>query len=316
MHTKSEKKYIEMNGVKQGFIIEYNERSDAPVLLFIHGGPGSPIFPLAKKHDLELNQFFHVCYWDQRGTGMSYYNIKEISFNVETLLKDTTGMTEYLLDLFDISKIFILGHSSGSYLASLAVHSHPNYYHAYIGVGQIGDFKKSEMEKLDYLLNEAKRRNDEKALRDFKKIDLNTELIDNRVYGNISMKYLLKYNVGMVRQDYTNIDTVRDIFSCPLYNFKEKTNIFKGMFQSFPLLQEIWDKPLHERVNEYKIPVYILNGKYDYLTSIKEAKNFFEQIVAPKKKFFKFEHSAHSPFIDEKEKFYEIILYTILKNYA
>src|SRR5690625_1939839 len=65
------KKYIKINGTRQGIIIETLNQGN-PILLFLHGGPGFPAYPIIKAHGLKLEKYFDVCYWDQRGTGMSY----------------------------------------------------------------------------------------------------------------------------------------------------------------------------------------------------------------------------------------------------
>jgi len=46
-------------------------------------------------------------------------------------------------------------------------------------------------------------------------------------------------------------------------------------------------------------------GNYDYQTSTKAAKNYFDGITAPKKDFIAFEQSAHYPQFEKKEKFDE-----------
>lgn len=65
------KEYIDVNGSKQGLIIE-SLNNDQPLLLFLHGGPGFPVYPILKGSGVKLEEYFDVSYWDQRGTGMSY----------------------------------------------------------------------------------------------------------------------------------------------------------------------------------------------------------------------------------------------------
>ncbi len=67
------KEYVEINGHRQGMMIKGDD-TNSPVLLFLHGGPGFPAYPMIKKAGLKLERYFTVCYWNQRGTGMSYNN--------------------------------------------------------------------------------------------------------------------------------------------------------------------------------------------------------------------------------------------------
>ncbi len=54
---------VHLNGSQQGVIIKHNKDKFAPILLFLHGGPGFPAYPLISANRVELEQEFTVCYW-------------------------------------------------------------------------------------------------------------------------------------------------------------------------------------------------------------------------------------------------------------
>jgi pimeloyl-ACP methyl ester carboxylesterase len=313
MKKMLEKKYLKLNGIQQGFIIERHSMPEAPVLLFVHGC--TPIIPFAWKHQMNLNKIFHVCYWDQRWTGMSCSLPNNQAFEIEQLKNDTLVITQHLIDLFQQNKIYILGHSWGSYLASLVVQEQPSYFYAYLGVGQIGDMRKSERDRYKAILQEAETRNDKKALHKINRLSISDDFFDtfdightSFAYSSMAMKYTEKYGFGFIRDGYPNGKIFKTVFSCGCYTLSEKFGFFKGLFQSSEhLIGKILNRPLQKVVPEYKIPIHIFQGKYDYTTSFAEAKRFFESVKAPKKSFTSFENSAHSPFIDEKDKFNQLL---------
>lgn len=308
-----EKIYLEINGVKQGLIVERNMNKNAPVLLFVHGT--APILPFIWKRQVKFNQDFHTCYWDQRWVGMSCSLPDEEAFNIETLTADVLKVTEQLRYMFNQDKIYVLGHSWGSYIASLAVQEKPEYYYAYIGVGQINCMRNSEKEKYQAILKEACRRNDKIALRRFEKLDLPDNFFDtykinkeSMLYGSASMKYTEKYGFGVTREGYQNSKLLKAVFLFPYYTVNEKICFFKGMFQaSEKLISQILDTPLQEVVRNIEIPIHIIHGELDSSTSYKEAKRFFHSVDANEKNFYTFSHSAHMPFIDEPDKFMEVL---------
>jgi len=51
----------------------------------------------------------------------------------------------------------------------------------------------------------------------------------------------------------------------------------------------------------------VLQGKYDYQVSYSLAREYLDTIDAPKKDFFAFENSAHSPNMEEPEKFVQVV---------
>lgn len=62
----SEINKVEINGINQGMIIKGKNKNN-PVLLFLHGDPGNPEYVLAKNFPINLEDYFTVCWWDQRG---------------------------------------------------------------------------------------------------------------------------------------------------------------------------------------------------------------------------------------------------------
>lgn len=105
-----------IGGANQGMIIQ-GVNQDNPVLLFLHGGPGNPEYVMAKEADVKLEEAFTVCYWEQRGSGVSYSSsIPKDSIMLEQMISDTIEVTNYLRKRFGKDKIYIMGHSWGSFL--------------------------------------------------------------------------------------------------------------------------------------------------------------------------------------------------------
>jgi len=98
------------------------------------------------------------------------------------------------------------------------------------------------------------------------------------------------------------------------YTFMEKLNMWRG--KSRAGISIVWSNMLTTDLSvvipELKIPVYFIEGIYDYTCSYSEAKSFFEKLKAPVKGFYTFQNSAHSPFFEEPEKMQRIIKEDIL----
>jgi pimeloyl-ACP methyl ester carboxylesterase len=117
----SEKIYIAIGGVKQGMFIR-SKNTDNPVLLFVHGGPGFPNYFLFEKYNPGLEDYFTVCYWEQRGGGLSYTpEVTMESMTLEQLTSDAIEVTNYLRERFEKDKIYIMAWSGGTTIALPAV---------------------------------------------------------------------------------------------------------------------------------------------------------------------------------------------------
>jgi pimeloyl-ACP methyl ester carboxylesterase len=80
----------------------------------------------------------------------------------------------------------------------------------------------------------------------------------------------------------------------------------------------LWDAimktNLFKAIPSQQIPVYIMQGTSDYETSYVIAKEYFDSLQAPVKKFYSFENSAHSPIFEEPEKFDRILQEILLEQ--
>ena len=146
--TISEKTFIKIGAVKQGMFIR-SKNINNPVLLYVHGGPAFPNYFLIDKFQPGLEDYFTVCYWEQRGGGLSYSSEVTLeSMNFNQLASDAIDVTNYLRKRFGKEKIYIMAHSGGTPIALLAVAKEPKLFYAYIGMGQIT--KQTESEKIAY----------------------------------------------------------------------------------------------------------------------------------------------------------------------
>ena len=85
-NAATERVFVEINGIKQGMFIESTDENN-PVLLFLHGGPGFPVYGLTKKYPTHLEEVFTVCWWEQRSAGISYNkNIKPDDLTIENIV--------------------------------------------------------------------------------------------------------------------------------------------------------------------------------------------------------------------------------------
>src|SRR5664279_1943582 len=70
-----EERFIRINGIEQWVTIKGDRTK--PVILFLHGGPGSPLSPYADAIYSKWEKDFILVQWDQRGAGtVSYTHLR------------------------------------------------------------------------------------------------------------------------------------------------------------------------------------------------------------------------------------------------
>ncbi|HBW34063.1 alpha/beta fold hydrolase [Desulfosporosinus sp. BICA1-9] len=296
-------KQIEINGSKHEVMIRGNDKNN-PVLIFVHGGPGCPEIYYVRKYQDLLEQNFTIVRYDQRGAGKSYQFSEDYSdLSIKLLVDDLLALTDYVSKELETDDIILAGHSFGTIVGIKAAYQAPEKYKGYIGIGQVGDFWVGELEALDYCLSQAIAQNNSSDINAIEAYRENTI----KHLEQFPRKYVWRYG-GAVRLINEKVDMVTGLLFNPEYNLSDSIRYAKGLFVSdHRLWKEIIQSNLPQEVPELKIPCYFVTGKYDHLTPIKTANQYFNTIIAPTKEFVVFDDSAHFPQFEEKENFFTFI---------
>lgn len=303
-----------IGGVEQGMMIQGVHQAN-PVLLFLHGGPGNPEYVMAKEADVKLEEAFTVCYWEQRGSGMSYSSsIPKGSITLEQMVSDTIEITNYLRERFGKEKIYIMGHSWGSFLGIHAAYERPELYEAYLGVGQVVNQFESEKLSYDVLLAAAEEKNDRQAIDKLNGYTLTSPPDVTTEYLMLRSELLSKYGYGVYHIAKSKMELLMPVMSAKEYTIMDKYGYAMGSLLSLeqPMNQAQYTTDLNETIPVLEIPVYIFHGVFDRQVSFDLSKAYFERLQAPHKAFYAFEESAHSPFLEEPDRFMEMIVDAVI----
>ena len=301
--------FLNLNGVRQYVLICGD--SSKPILLMVHGG--NPQTAYFKRYNSDLEKYFLMVYWEQRGCGKSYSkSIEQDSITLDNHMEDAYVLTKYLQKEFKQKKIFILGHSLGSLVAIKTVEKYPNEFIAYVGVSQMTDQAQSDKLAIEHLKQKAKQNKDSKMLKkieQFANMPIDKELVLKRL--QLGQKAMLKY--GGFLYDTTLIGMFKmgilPLFTAKIYSLKDIINVFR---LSKARLYLSYQHNVLKDVETLKVPIYLLHGKEDYLLSFTLAKEFYERLAVDKKEFITFEHSAHLLPFEEADRFNKLVIEKLL----
>jgi pimeloyl-ACP methyl ester carboxylesterase len=313
-----EKTFVQINGFKQGMFIKGNNINN-PVLLFLHGGPGMPEYGLTQKYPTNLEENFIVCWWEQRGAGLSSNkNIEYEHLTVENVISDTIEVTNYLRERFNQEKIYLMGHSWGSFVGLKAAEQNHELFYAYIGVAQIAYQLKSEKIAYKYMLEQYKNNHNRSMVKKMEKYNIPDSVTIPLNYAEFRDKPMHELGIGTMHEMKSVITGIfLPIMQNTEYTFSERINIWKA--KSICLNKtNLWDTmiatDLTTEITSIEIPIYFMHGVYDYTVNYSLAKEYYEKINSPLKGFYTFEHSAHSPLFEESERVNKILLEDIING--
>lgn len=309
----SEKIQVEIGGVSQGMFIR-GKNINNPVLLFLHGGPGMPEYFLSEKYQTGLEDMFTVCYWEQRGAGISYTKgMSGDSITSAQLISDTIAVTNYLRERFGQEKIYLMAHSWGTFIGIQAAAEAPELYSAYIGMGQISDQGASEKLAYAYMLDQYEAFGNTRMVDQMKKYPLLEDDAATLPFFISMLRDQTMHQLGIgTMHDMTSVVTgiFLPVMGSHAYTAGEKITLWRAkafLRSETGLLEELFSTDLSVKVPALQIPVYFMSGIYDYTVSYELSRQYFDKLQAPVKGFYTFKNSAHTPLFEEPEKFLQIL---------
>lgn len=283
-----------------------------PVLLYLAGGPGGTDLG-AMRDDVGLEQHFVVVTWEQRGTGKSYSALDPAeTLTLEQMVSDTIEVTNYLRTRFDEDKIYLVGNSWGTTLGVLVVQEYPEFYHAFVGTGQMVSQRETDIMFYEDTLAWAEQTGNDA---------LAVSLVQN---GPPPYTNILDYEPAISHEHQWNSYAEHDMnkempgnLFVPENSMMDQINGMRAFLDTFatlyPKLQEL---DFRRDVPSLDIPVYVVAGQHEARGRAVLTDEWFEMLEAPIKEKIVFKHSGHRTLFEEPAEFASLMIRILNDTYV
>lgn len=305
-----------MLGGEEQWVLIRGQKQTNPVLLYLHGGPGSFIIPRARDLGSQLEKDFVVVYWDQRGSGKSYRSgMPPNTMNLNQFISDTRELVEVLKQRFNVPKIYLVGNSWGAALGTMVAEQYPDLFYAYVGTGQLVNTRLAESISYEFTLSEARETDNKEALREL--TEMGPPPWDYQTM-NKQRKWLRRFGGTIYAEKETTSSFLSDFMGkmllSPEYTLMEIIeNSADPNFAVRNLWDDIGDINLFESVPNIEVPVYFIAGRHDYNTPSELVEQYYEELEAPEgKHLIWFDYAAHMPEFEDPELFHSVMVDSVL----
>ena len=300
-----ETRSVQIGGIPQWISVRGHDRRN-PILLFIHGGPASTEMPVSWLYQSGWEDYFTVVQWDQRGAGKTYVAndpaVVEPTITAERMIADGEEMVAWLRANYGKRKIFVLGHSWGSIMGLEIARRHPDWLHAYVGMGQMIYGRDNERLGYEWALNAARADHNAQAVK-----QLEALAPYPRVDGSVSVEQIIVQRTWVIhyggltwgRQDF---DYAQEAAKLSPDDTRKELSPEDGIGQSLPRLLPAMLAYDVRNVTHVDCPVFIFAGRHDYETPSELAVNWLDALHAPRKGLVEFDNSAHMMELEEPGK--------------
>jgi pimeloyl-ACP methyl ester carboxylesterase len=307
--------FVDVNGVPQWITIRGRNLKN-PVLLWLHGGPGMHMSFMAPVFT-EWERDFTIVQWDQPGSGATALKNRGLpsgAMTVERYTRDGIAVTEFIRTRLKVSKVVLMGISWGTLLGVEMVQKRPELFSAYVGTAQaVGD----KGNKLGYelALKTARERGDATAVTALEKVGpppykTLEELIVRAQYTNPPGQPPSPAEVAASAQlgKLLSAPPPKDArYNAPLPAPPDSEGGMAGfgmanfMATQRAVFAETWRWEARHLGLTFKVPVFIFQGENDINTPTATAREYFDEIQAPKKAFAIVPGSSHSTIVFHDE---------------
>lgn len=301
--------YVAVNGIEH-FLLHYPKAPDAPVLLYLHGGPGSIESLFAYELDKAWGDLFTHVQWDQRGAGKTLRKNKKngLPETIDQMLEDLDGIIGYLQQTYHTDKVVLLGHSWGSVLASLYVLRHPENVLSYIGVGQVISMRENERTAYREVLDMARKAGNQKHIQAL-------EQLGDYPPENPELLLRLLPKMRKIQAAYDNGPTsgvstgelLKTLRRSPSFRWSDLISLMQVMQVNHPLDLQLLNFDLAAYAPHYQAPVHYILGEADTIAPTSLGRAYYDTIEAPLKTITVIPGAGHNPMHERPDEFAAVL---------
>jgi pimeloyl-ACP methyl ester carboxylesterase len=286
-----EGRYVTIGGVEQWLQIRGEDRAN-PVLLVVHGGPGSPysVFTPVMR---EWERHFTVVHWDRRGSGRTLrrngFRPEEMDFGL--MVEDGIQVAEHLREYLGKDRIVLMAGSMGTIVGLPMVQRRPDLFCAYVGtdfyVSMVENERRGRLDTIERLHAAGNR----KGVAALEALDADPRNWDVKAWG-VRMQW------SMSTDPTTGNGALKRLFGLlltkPDYSLADVSAWLKGFGRTRDTMFEQFMRfDARALGTAFEVPFFLFQGANDVVTLTGPAVEFFGEVQAPTKELVLIENASH-----------------------
>ena len=304
---------IASHGHDLGVMIRGDD-ADAPLLLFLAGGPGGSERGAMRRHLPELEAHFVVATLDQRGSGTSYDELDPTdTLTLDAAVDDVITVTDRLRDRFGQDQVLLVGQSWGSLLGVLAVQREPALYSGFVGAGQMVSPLATDRVFYADTLAWAADEGDDGLLAEL-------EAIGPPPYDDmLDYETALSHEHEVYPYDHSSNSEGAGGFSenflVEEYSLVDQVHLLGAFMDTFSVLYpQIQQVDFREQATRLEVPVFFVQGAHEAPGRAALFEEWYADLSAPAKDRVELDTSGHRPLFEQPDEFVDYLTDVVIRR--
>jgi pimeloyl-ACP methyl ester carboxylesterase len=274
--------FVEIGGIEQWIGIRGEDR-DNPILLFLHGGPGTPYSIFAPRLRA-WERHFTLVHWDQRGAGKTFGKNRRRGHGALTaaqLTADGLAVVEHVCARLGQERLVLVASSAGNLIGLPMAQARPERFSALVTTDLNVDTRAGE--RLGWELARARLRaaGDVGGVAALEQIGPEPRYWDRHAWRR-KQSWLMKVDptaAAMVRRLI-----LPSLYCSPLHTLGDVRDYLLGLAHvEAARFDELMAWDARQQGLGFAMPFFWLHGERDVLTPPALAADYFADVVAPYK---------------------------------
>jgi pimeloyl-ACP methyl ester carboxylesterase len=301
-HGIVEDGFREIGGIEQWIGIRGEDERN-PVLLLIHGGPGSScsIFtPVIRSWE----NAFTVVQWDQRGSGKTLGKTGQSGtgeLTMDRLVQDGIEVAEFVRTRLRKDKIVLMACSLGSTFGLTMIRRRPDLFSAYVGTDQNVGMARDREKNHKALVDRLRANGLKKGVAALEKLGSDPSRWTAKEF-TATAKWTMKSDPRFYERTMQLLKT--SIWFCPDYKLRDIGHFVSGMhFSLDQLISEVRIYDAWQDGIQFEVPFFVFQGADDVLTPPELARAYCDDVLAPVKGMTLIQDAGHFAAFTQPEQF-------------
>jgi len=302
-----EQRFVRIGGVDQWIQIRGEDRRN-PVLLVLHGGPGSSyaVFTLPMR---PWEKHFTIVQWDRRGVGKTLRRSGKPGsgeFTFERMVEDGIELAEFLRGHLGKKKLILLAGSMGNMVGAPLVKRRPDLFHAYVATDLYVNMQRNERLAHQLTVGRLRAAGNMKSAADLEKIGADPAKWNRRAWA-LNLAWLFRTSLPTPNPDLNLLLPLT--LTSPLYSLRDVYDWFAGFqLTKDRLFDEIMAYDVRALGPRWEVPIFVLQGESDVITLTTLARQYYDELEAPAKGFALIPNAGHFAAFSQPEYFLQELL--------